>query len=134
METQVRCDFDKELDNILGKRSHLEGVVLGCLFKDILLIKEYNIKENMFATTQGVFYFRILDVLVKKAVIKITDTDIRLNCSDDVIEDYKNLGGMKSIEKLKNAVELKNFESYLDELQKRNLYVKLFSSVTRKKE
>ena len=125
MEAQVRCDFDKELDSILGKRSHLEGVVLGCLFKDILLIKEYNIKENMFATTQGVFYFRILDVLVKKAVIKITDTDIRLNCSDDVIEDYKNLGGMKSIEKLKNAVELKNFESYLDELQKRNLYVKL---------
>ena len=125
MELQIRCEFDKKLDTILGNRSHLEGVILGCLFKDILLIKEYNIKEDMFSTTQGVFYFRILDVLVKKAVIKITDTDIRLNCTNDVIEDYKTLGGMKSIEKLKNAVELNNFESYLDELQKRNLYIKL---------
>lgn len=111
--------------SILKGRKNIEGTVLGCLFQDLLLIKEYDIKDSHFLSTEGKFYFGIINNLLRKNILEITDTDIRLNSSDDVIEQYKNYGGMKQIEKLKRVSDLKNFESYIDELFKKNLYMEL---------
>lgn len=112
-------------ESILKGRKGIEGTVLGCLFKDILLIKEYKIQESQFISTEGKFYFGILNNLLRNNICEITDTDIRLTSTDDVIEEYKNYGGMKTIEKLKKSVDIKNFPAYLDELCKRNLYMSL---------
>ena len=112
-------------ESILKGRKSIEGCVLGCLFKDILLMKEYKIKESDFISTEGKFYCGILNNLLRNNICEITDTDIRLTSSDDVIQQYKDYGGMKTIEKLKKSVDLKNFQSYLDELCKRNLFMKL---------
>lgn len=111
--------------SIIKGRKNIEGTVLGCLFQDLLLIKEYDIKDNNFISDEGKFYFGILNNLLRKNILEVTDTDIRLNSTDDVIEQYKTYGGMKTIEKLKRAADLRNFEAYIDELFKRNLYMEL---------
>lgn len=112
--------------SILKGRKNIEGTVLGCLFQDLLLIKEYDIKDKHFFSEEGKFYFGIINNLLRKNVLEITDTDIRLNSSEDVIEQYKSYGGMKQVEKLKRISDLRNFESYIDELFKRNLYMELY--------
>lgn len=110
---------------IIKGRKNIEGTVLGCLFQDLLLIKEYDIRDNNFISDEGKFYFGILNNLLRKNILEVTDTDIRLNSTDDVIEQYKTYGGMRTIEKLKRAADLRNFEAYIDELFKRNLYMEL---------
>ena len=112
-------------ERIIKGRKSIEGCLLGCLFKDVLLIKEYKLDESMFISTEGKFYFGILSNLLRQGVLEITDTDIRLTSTDDVIQQYKNYGGIKTIDKLKNSVDLKNFEVYLDEIHKRNIYMSL---------
>lgn len=114
-------------EQILKGRKAIEGSLLGCLIKDIALIKEYNLNEDMFISTEGKFYFNILNTLLKQGVVEVTDTDIRLNCQDDVIAKYKDLGGIKTVNKLKDSVDSKNFEVYLDELYKRNIYMDLIN-------
>ena len=66
-------------EQILKGRKAIEGSLLGCLIKDIALIKEYNLNEDMFISTEGKFYFNILNTLLKQGVVEVTDTDIRLN-------------------------------------------------------
>ena len=48
-------------EQILKGRKAIEGSLLGCLIKDIALIKEYNLNEDMFISTEGKFYFNILN-------------------------------------------------------------------------
>lgn len=112
-------------EQILKGRKAIEGSILGCLFKDLFLVKEYKLEESQFISTEGKFYFGILNNLLRQGISEITDTDIRLTSSDDIIQQYKDYGGIKTIDKLKNSVDSKNFEVYLDELHKRNIYMGL---------
>lgn len=112
---------------ILKGRASTEGVVLGCLYNDILLAKEYELTQDMFITKEGMLLFAIIKKLLNKNVMTVCDTDIRLNCSDEIITEYKELGGFKAIEILKKSVDVKNFESYLDDLQKKNLYIEFYN-------
>ena len=68
---------------IIKGRKNIEGTVLGCLFQDLLLIKEYDIRYNNFISDEGKFYFGILNNLLRKNILEVTDTDIRLNSTDD---------------------------------------------------
>lgn len=113
-------------DSIMNGRKTIEAHVLGCLFEDMLLIKEFNIKNNDFISDEGKFYFDICKILADRNILEPTDTDVRLLCSNDVIQTYKNFGGYKRIEQLRAMIDVKNFESYLDELYKKNLYMSYY--------
>lgn len=112
-------------NEIMKNKKSVEGAVLGCLFADPLLIKEYKLKSNQFITDEGNLLFGIANELANNNIIEVSDTDIRLICSDDIIKSYKELGGFKSIEKLKRSVDVKNFQGYLDSLYKRNFQMSL---------
>lgn len=109
-----------------GRKSS-EAVVLGCLYEDPMLLNDYDIDSDMFISEEGNFLFTILKTLSKKKINKINDTEIRLNCNTDILRQYKEYGGFKTIEVLKRTVDLKNFESYLDDLQKSNLLINYYS-------
>ncbi len=59
-------EYPKELTK---NRLNKEGLLLGDLFNDMLLIKEYKITEDIFMTDKGKFYFAILSQLMKKVNI-----------------------------------------------------------------
>lgn len=104
-------------------RKGVEANVLGCLYSDLILIEEYKIKNSDFISEEGKLYFDIACHLFNKKIIEPTDTDIRLLLSDELIQDYKKLGGFKRIEQLKKMVDTNNFIVYLDDLYKKNLYM-----------
>ena len=118
--------MNKKYPEVITKgRKTIEANVIGCLFKDILLVKEYNIKYKDFVTDEGKFYFGIIKSLSEKNVSEVTDTDIRMTVSDDIIQQYKKYKGFQTVEHLRNAIDVKNFSYYLDELYKKNLLISL---------
>lgn len=118
--------MNKKYSEVITKgRKTIEANVIGCLFKDILLVKEYNIKDKDFVSEEGKFYFGIIKSLSEKNVSEVTDTDIRMTVSDDIIQQYKKYKGFQTVEHLRNAIDVKNFSYYLDELYKKNLLMSL---------
>lgn len=112
---------------IMDNRKGIECNVLGALFNDMILIKEFEITSDDFISDEGKFYYTLCRVLAEKNLNDITDTDIRLLLNDDLLETYKEYGGYKRINQLKNISDVKNFESYLDELYKRNIYMSYYN-------
>ena len=111
---------------ITKDRLKLEGLLLGDLFNDLLLVKEYSIDEELFKTEKGNFYFSIINALVKNNVFKTTDADIKLFLNDTLLEEYESLGGISTIHKLMKASSKDNFETHHDNVLKRNLLMKLW--------
>lgn len=108
-------------ERIMDNRKGIEGNVIGALFNDMILIKEFEVTSSDFISDEGIFYFTLCKTLAEKNINDITDTDIRLLLSEDLLETYKGYGGFKRIEQLKRISESSNFEGYLDELYKRNI-------------
>ena len=111
-------------EQILKNSSSNEGLLLGALFNDIMLFKEYNITEDLFISKEGRFYYGVIKALSEKGINTITDTDIRLLLSDDAIKQYKVMKGFDTIAKLKKTADANNIDSYIDNLQKRNYLMK----------
>lgn len=112
-------------DKVTQGRLAIEGCVIGVIMHDILAIKEYKLRSDMFITEEGGFLFQVLKVLSDNNVMEITDTDIRLYLNEDLIDQYKRYGGMKTLIKLKSTVDKRNAESYIDNLNKRNIMMSL---------
>lgn len=106
---------------IMKNRINKEGLLLGDLFNDILLVKEYKINEDMFVSEKGKFYFTIIHCLIRKDIYKVTDADIKLSITDDMLKTYENLGGFTTIKKLMKISNGENFDSHLDDVLKGNV-------------
>ncbi len=115
----------KNYPKLMEGRKAIEANVLGCLFQDILLLKEYKVKSTNFLSDEGKLLFTIANHLSDKNILEITDTDIKLICSETVLEEYKNIGGFEKISILKKTTSVKNMNAYYDDLCKRNLYLEL---------
>ena len=113
-------------DYLKSGRKSCEAVVLGCLYEDPMLLGDYDIQSDMFVSEEGSFLFTILKTLHNKKINKINDTEIRLNCNADALKQYREYGGYKIIETLRRTVDIKNFNSYLDDLQKSNLLISYY--------
>ncbi|MFQ9298736.1 MAG: DnaB-like helicase C-terminal domain-containing protein [Clostridia bacterium] len=114
-------------DYLKTGRKSSEACVLGCLYEDPVLLNDYDIDSELFISEEGSFLFTILKTLSNKKINKINDTEIRLNCNADILKQYREYGGFKIIETLRRTVDLKNFESYLDDLQKSNLLINYYA-------
>lgn len=108
-------------ESITKNRLKKEGLLLGDLFNDLLLIKEYKIDEDMFITDKGRFYYTIMNGLIRKDIFKTTDADIRLIMNDNMLENYEKLGGFETIKKLMKASSNENFDAHFDAILKNNL-------------
>ena len=106
---------------IMKNRINKEGLLLGDLFNDILLVKEYKMNEDMFVSEKGKFYFTIIHCLIRKDIYKVTDADIKLSITDDMLKTYENLGGFATIKKLMKISNGENFDSHLDDVLKGNV-------------
>ena len=106
-------------------RKQIEGTVIGVLFQDIMSVKEYNL-NGLFITNEGIILYDVVKTLSNNNVLKVTDLDIKLNCKPSLIQEYNNLGGMKSVELLMKTTELENVNSYIDNLLKHNMLISFY--------
>lgn len=122
--TGVKEKYPEEI--LLKGRLPVEGNVIGCFFQDPLLLDETTLTSDDFITEDGHYYFQVIKLLRDKHINEITEVDI-LDLRSDIYNKYEELGGWDTIEQLKETVNLKNFDTYIDVLYRENILLKMYS-------
>ena len=115
---------EKYPEMLLKGRLTIEGNVIGCFFQDPLLLDETICTPGDFVTQDGHFYFKLIKMLRDKNINEITDVDI-MELHSDIYDTYEELGGWESIEHMKEVINLKNFDTYIDVLYRENIFLHL---------
>lgn len=121
-----RKDYIEYPEVLLDGRVNVEGAVIGCLFKDPLLIDDTNLNNTYFASKDGLFYFTIIQELRKKSIASITEVDIVNGFNEKMLERFDKLGGMRQVKLMSESVDINNFDSYLAELYKYKAFTILY--------
>ena len=116
--TGVAAKYPKEL---LKNRASIEGNLIGCFLKDMLLLDGLKLDTDDWITRDGLFYFSMLKQLRKKGFYKIDDVTVASNLPQHVIQEYEERGGYEPVRHLIELINTENFEGFLDELYKSNI-------------
>lgn len=120
--------FDKYPEELLTDRITQEGNVISCLWQDPLLIDETNLSSQDFVTKDGRFYFSLAKDLKNKGYTVLDEVTILSNSSETVLNSFNERGGYSTIRNLMDIVNIKNWESIIDNLNKSNVVLKLYKS------
>lgn len=115
-------------EEILEGRLTIEGNVVSSLFKDILLLDEYDLNKKMFITKDGRFYFELLNHLREKGINVVDEVSILSNCAEQVIEAFNDRGGFDTVDQMMSTVNMSNWDVYSDQLYRENLLLKLYDA------
>ena len=121
--------FDKYPERILENRMTIEGNVIGALWADPISIDEYDLTANDFITKDGRFFFKVARML--RSQYKLNEFDeaaVMTHLTEDLRDDLEDRGGYKAIKNLVDITSTKNTMTYIDELNKSNLILKLHTS------
>lgn len=121
-----RKEYDNYPKTLLEGRINVEGAVIGCLCKDMLLLDDTNLNKTFFASKDGLFYFVIIETLRKKNINTLTEIDILNNFNEKMVSKFDDLGGIRQVKLMMDSVDPNNFNTYLEELYKYNVMSKLY--------
>ena len=113
---------EKYPEALLKGRLPIEGNVIGCLFQDPLLLDETTLTPEDFITKDGHFYFKLIKMLRDKNINEITDVDV-MELHSDIYDAYDERGGWETIEHMKEVINMKNFDTYIDVLYRENIFL-----------
>lgn len=116
---------DKYDEKLLHKRRETEGNVIGCLASDILLIDDSMLKATDFITKDGRFLFTILKSMRDRGCTVADEVTTLTNITDSMKEKLEDIGGWKQVQALIDICNTKNFDVFLDDLNKGNIYLHL---------
>lgn len=109
---------------LLGRRE-AEGNVISCFMKDMLLLDETTLTRKDFVTTDGVFYYSMLNTLRKKGFYNLDEVTIVSSLGEEAIEQYEERGGWETIQHLIDIINTDNFDTYLDILYRENIILRM---------
>lgn len=119
---------DKLPIELLQQRGIIEGNVVGCLFNNNELFgdNKETMTEKDFITLEGRLLFKMGNEITKLGVKNIDEISVRtyLDGKNSLKEMFEEYGGMSTVKDLKK-INIENFESYFDTLQKYNALNKL---------
>lgn len=121
-----RKEYNNYPKTLLEGRINVEGAVIGCLCKDMLLLDDTNLNKTFFASKDGLFYFVIIETLRKKNINTLTEIDILNNFNEKMVSKFDDLGGIRQVKLMMDSVDPNNFNTYLEELYKYNVMSKLY--------
>ena len=119
------CDMYDE--RLLTGRLTAEGNVCGCLLKNLDLYEECALTSEDFITKHGRLLFELARQLHDKGfytcdeITYISGTEENMRNAID-----NNLGGFKQLNNVMEAVAIKNWDAFLDALNKANVLLKLY--------
>lgn len=120
---------NKIIKKILGYKLGAEGSVIAMMYKNPDLLKESSLSDSDFHGAGWKAYFKILKgLIINEGKMCATDIDVGLYLKKhpEQKKEYDTYGGYNTIEKaLKEYVSESNFDSYLTELRKWNVILKL---------
>ena len=121
----VGVDYDERL---LKNRITTEGNVCGALLKDLTYYDDCGLESKDFLTRHGRTLFTIGEQIRAKGLSHMDEITFISNCSEELREKVEEeLGGWKQIQNVIDAVSTKNWDGYLDELNKANICIALYN-------
>ena len=106
---------------LLKGRLTIEGNVVSALMKDMLLLDDTKLTAKDFITSDGNFYFQMLNNLRTKGFYSLDEITILSNLSEEVVARYDELGGWDAIQHQIDLINLSNFDTYIDILYRENI-------------
>lgn len=104
-----------------------EGNVCGTLLKDLTYYDDAGLESKDFVTKHGRMLFTIGKQLRDKGLSNFDEITLISNINEDVREKINDeFGGFKAIQNVIDAVSIKNWDVFLDELNKRNILMSLY--------
>lgn len=112
---------EKYPEELLDGRVNIEANVIGCMVGDMLLAEDTNIDSSKFITKDARLIFGIIKTLREKKCAVFDEVSVLTYVSDDVKERLNMIGGVNAVKNIADLVNIKNYESYLDNLLKSNI-------------
>ena len=112
---------------LLKGRIQIEGNVISCFFKDMLLLDDTTFESKDFITTDGLFYFSLLKNLREKGFYSLDEITILSNMNQDVIDRYNENGGWDTIQHQIDIINVQNFDTYIDILYRENIMLNMYN-------
>ena len=116
--TGVKERYPEEL---LDGRINIEANVIGCMVSDMLLAEDTNIDSSKFITKDARLIFGIIKTLREKKCSVFDEVSVLTYIPDDVKQLLDEAGGVYAVKNIAECVNIKNYDSYLDELLKSNI-------------
>lgn len=114
-------------ERLLKSRLTEEGNICGCLLNDLTLYDECGLSEKDFITKSGRMLFTIGKQIRDKKFHTFDEITFLSNANDDVKDRINNeFGGFRQIQNVMDAVSLKNYDTFLDDLNKSNIILSLY--------
>lgn len=111
---------------LLKGRIEIEGNVISCFFKDMLLLDDTTFEQKDFVTADGLFYFSLLKNLRKKGFYSLDEITILSNMNQEVIEKFEDKGGWETIQHQIDIINTQNFDTYIDILYRENIMMNMY--------
>ena len=117
--------YPKEL---LEGRQTIEGSVIACIAKDLLLLDECGLTVNDFITQDGTYYFALLKHIRAQGIAVLDELSVLSNITDTMETGFNERGGYETLHNLVEVVNAKNWDALLDSLYKANIVLKLYDN------
>lgn len=118
---------EKFPDELLKDRIFVEGNVIACIYKDLLLIDETKLDTDNFITKDGAFYFALAKNIRQLGYSSLDEITILTNITETVEEGFNERGGWDSIAHMIDIVNHDNWNTYYDILCRENTLIHLFN-------
>lgn len=112
--------------DLLKGRIEIEGNVVSCFFKDMLLVDEVGVKKEDFITKDGRFYYSLLKALRRKKYSSLDEITIMSSFDEKIINAYEERGGWETIQHQINIINDTNFQTYIDTMYRENVILKMY--------
>ena len=119
------CDIYDE--RLLENSLTTEGNVCGCLLSDLTYYDDAGLEAKDFITKDGRMLFTIGKELRDKGLSNFDEITLLSNVNESVREKIETeFGGYRSIQNIIDVVSIKNWDGFLDTLNKRNILLSLY--------
>ena len=113
--------LDKYPEELLNNRVNIEANVIGCMVNDMLLVEDTNIDGSKFITKDARLIYSIIKTLRDKKCTVFDEVSILTYISEDVKDALEECGGFKAVKNMADCINVRNYDSYLDDLLKSNI-------------
>lgn len=112
---------EKYPSELLEGRVNIEANVIGCMVSDMLLAEDTNIDASKFITKDARLIFKVIQILRQKKCAVFDEVSVLTYVKGDIKDQIDSVGGISAVNNLAACVNVKNYDSYLDDLLKSNI-------------
>lgn len=103
-------------------------MIIGCIWKDPLLIDDATLESKHFLTQDGVYFFALAKQLYNAGYTSFDEVTVMTFISQQNIIGFVERGGWETIQTHIDIVNEKNWEKYIDTLYRENTIINLYNS------